>query len=187
VKLYVLRHGPAEDGAHSGLDGDRALTESGRKRVEGVARALVALEENPALVVTSPLVRAVQTAEIIALVASLEGHPCNLEVRREMAPGGAAADLVRAFAAESRRRVMVVGHEPDLSQLVAGLLGSFDRPFDKAMVVGLHLRSGEAAVPALAGQASALAGARPEAHPSRPRLRFVLDPKTRRLDPDARG
>jgi phosphohistidine phosphatase len=179
VKLYVVRHGPAEDGAHSGLDGDRALTESGRKRVEGVARALVALEESPALVITSPLVRAVQTGEIIALVALLAGSPCNLEVRRELAPGGAAAQMVYALATESRRRVMVVGHEPDLSQLVAGLLGSFDRPFDKAMVVGLHLRSGEGALSELA--------VRSDTHASRARLRFVLDPKTRRLEPDARG
>jgi phosphohistidine phosphatase len=167
VKLYVLRHGPAEDAAPTGLDGDRALTESGRKRVDGVARALAALEETPALVVTSPLVRAVQTAEIIALVALLEGHPCNVEVRRELAPGGDAAGMVHTFAAESRRRVMIVGHEPDLSGLVARLLGSFDRPLDKAMVVGLHLRSGEGA-------------------DARGRLRFILDPKTRRLDPDAR-
>jgi phosphohistidine phosphatase SixA len=66
--------------------------------------------------------------------------------------------------AEGRKRVMLVGHEPDLSELVGALVGTFGRGFDKAMVVGLHL-------PSVTG---------------RGRLRFVLEPKTLKLSPDAR-
>jgi hypothetical protein len=74
---------------------------------------------------------------------------------------------------------MLVGHEPDLSELVVTLLGkdSFRRSFDKAMVVGLHVAS-------LSGPATSRA-----VHPGsdlRTKLRFILDPKSLRLDPDVR-
>ena len=75
---------------------------------------------------------------------------------------------------------MLVGHEPDVSQLVSSLLGAFERGFDKAMVVGLSLG---AAVGAPPPKAEAPSG--PSTLP-RTRLRFVLDPKALRLDPDTR-
>jgi phosphohistidine phosphatase len=173
MKLYVTRHGPAEDGAASGLDGDRALSEAGRKRVRSVAKTLADLDEAPLNLVSSPLVRAVQTAEIIAIVTRLDERGGSLEIRRELSPGGDWGAFVRALPASGRKRVMLVGHEPDLSEVVASLLGTFDRPFEKAMVVGLHLR------PADPGQQA-------DAGVPRSRLRFVLDPKALCLDPDAR-
>jgi len=162
MKLYLMRHGPAEDRADSGLDGDRALTEAGRTRVRGVGRMLLDVDEAPAHVVTSPLVRAVQTAEIVALVTKLESRSGSVEVRRELSPGSGAeaAAFAHRLGAEGRKRVLFVGHEPDLSALTAALLGSFDRSFDKAMVLGLKLPP--------AGVA---------------RLRFVLDPKSLRFEP----
>jgi phosphohistidine phosphatase len=164
MKFYLLRHGPAEDQAPTGLDADRALSSTGRERVRLVSEALVSLEEEPVLVFTSPLVRAVQTAEIVALVTRLGARAGRVEVRRELAPGGDGPGLVRASAQQGLRRLCLVGHEPDLSATAAALLGTFDRPFDKAMVVSGHISaSGE-----------------------RARLRFVLDPKTLRLDPDRR-
>jgi phosphohistidine phosphatase len=164
VKLYVMRHGPAEDRADSGVDADRALTAAGRERVRAVAKLLADQSEKPLRIVTSHLVRAVQTAEIVALVTKLgEG---TVETRRELAPGGGALELVRHFVAQSAKRVMVVGHEPDLSELVTSLAGSFDRPFEKAMVVGLR-------VPSAGGDGKV-------------RLRFVLEPKALRFDADTR-
>ncbi|MEI7894874.1 MAG: histidine phosphatase family protein, partial [Myxococcales bacterium] len=65
MKLYVMRHGPAEDTAPSGRDGDRTLTVSGRSRTDGVVSALIEKGEAPHAVLTSPLVRTVQTAEIV--------------------------------------------------------------------------------------------------------------------------
>lgn len=160
MKLYVMRHGSAEDHAESGVDGDRALTAAGRERVREVAKALVDAGEGPLAIITSPLVRAVQTAEIAALVTKLGDRDGTVSVRREMAPGGDGAHLARTLLAHGAKRVMVVGHEPDLSGLVSKLLGSFGRPFEKAMVVGLHLPAGHGRVT----------------------LRFVLEPKTLQLE-----
>jgi phosphohistidine phosphatase len=179
LKLYVMRHGPAEDRADSGMDSDRALTAPGRERVRAVARLLAELDEEPLTILTSPLVRAVQTAEIVAVVTKLSDRDGSVEVRRELSPGGGGGQsLIRSLADADGRRVMVVGHEPDLSDLTAALLeqvGSskgtsdhpphgLDRGLDKAMVVGLHIGPDGASV----------------------RLRFVLDPKALKLSPDAR-
>jgi phosphohistidine phosphatase len=168
MKLYVTRHGPAEDDALSGLDGDRALSDAGRKRVRSVAKVLADVDEAPLHIVASPLVRAVQTAEIIAIVTRVDERGGGIAIRRELAPGGDWGSFVRSVASEGRKRLMLVGHEPDLTDVVTSLLGTFDRGFDKAMVVGLAV------------QPKAASGA------PRARLRFVLDPKALRLDPDAR-
>jgi phosphohistidine phosphatase len=152
MKLYVVRHGPAEDQSQSARDHDRALTPSGRDRVREVARKLVALGEAPKAIVSSPLVRALQTAEIVAAHVGVE----HVETARELSPGGDALTLVRSFLAAGRRRVMVVGHQPDLGLLVEALLDrSFPFEVMKGMVIALRLRPGEGG-----------------------RLRFVLDPKT---------
>jgi phosphohistidine phosphatase len=156
VKLYVMRHGPAEDDSPTGKDADRALTSSGRDRVRSVAKALVDEDEVPLTVISSPLVRAVQTAEIVVAAAKIEGA---IEVRREMAPSGDALALVGEVFAAKRKRVMVVGHEPDLSMLVQRLVHEVpDQGMQKAMVVGVKLSD----------EGSGMAA----------KLRFVLDPKS---------
>ena len=90
MKLYVMRHGPAEDQAASGIDEDRALSTPGRERVRAVAKILTAEGEEPAQVVTSPLVRAVQTAEIVAIATKLSDRGGTVTVLRDLAPGGEA-------------------------------------------------------------------------------------------------
>jgi len=155
MKLYVMRHGPAEDFATSGRDADRALTVPGRERVKAVAKLLRESGEVPRIIVSSPLVRALQTAEIVG--SELGVH---VETSRELAPSGDASVLVAASLRDARKRVMVVGHEPDLSSLVATLLDvPFTRDMLKAMVVGLRMQLGEPNT-----------------------LRFVLDPKALRLE-----
>jgi phosphohistidine phosphatase len=182
LKLYVTRHGPAEEDAPSGLDGDRALSEAGRKRVTSVAKTLVDLDEAPLRILSSPLVRAVQTAEIIAVVTKLDERGGNVEIRRELSPEGDAMGLVRALVSNGQKRAMLVGHEPDLSHLVSSLLGTFGRGFDKAMVVGVSMpSSGSFGAPPPKGEGHSTPSPLP-----RTRLRFVLDPKALRLDPDAR-
>ena len=159
MKLYVMRHGPAEDQAHTGRDGDRALTPDGRERVRDVVKALKAANEAPLSIVSSPLVRAVQTAEIVAAAAGLDGA---VEIRKEMGPSENKMSLLAAMLGAGRKRLMIVGHEPDLSMLVARLVGSPPHQgMKKAMVVGLKLEQAASAGPGF------------QAFP-----RFVLDPKT---------
>lgn len=171
-----MRHGPAEDESPSGRDADRALTPPGRERVRHVARALLDGGESPFVIVSSPLVRALQTAEIVAFMTDLDrrvadekkarasGATGAVEVRREMAPGGDALALVAELARAGRKRVMVVGHEPDLSLLVSRLIGRVPAEgMLKAMVVGVKLTATEPGVQGIG-------------FTSKPR--FVLDPKT---------
>lgn len=168
MKLYVMRHGPAEDQAPSARDDDRALTPAGRERVLSVSAKLLEIGEAPRFIITSPLVRAVQTAEIVAIGIHKNDGGASVEVRREMVPGGDVASLARKLAASGRKRVMLVGHEPDLSAAMGGLLEGFELDFAKAMVVGLHME----------------ANARPA------RLRFVLEPRALellKLDKGTRG
>jgi phosphohistidine phosphatase len=164
MKLYLMRHGPAEDRADSGIDADRALSMAGRERVRNVARLLVEAQEQPLYVIASPLVRAVQTAEIVAIETNLGERRGTVDIRHELAPGGDLTRLARAVAHDGKRRVMFVGHEPDMSAAAAQLLGEFSRAFEKAMVVGARLADG-----------------------GRTGLRFVIDPKALRFDPDLRS
>lgn len=171
-----MRHGPAEDHSPTGRDADRALTPSGRDRVRSVARALVDEGEAPFQIFSSPLVRALQTAEIVAAVTKLDervraepkarasGATGAVEIRRELAPGGDAHELVLQLAREGRKRVMVVGHEPDLSMLVSRLVGRVpEQGMLKAMVVGVDLTP---TGPDVQGSGFTISS------------RFVLDPKT---------
>lgn len=176
MKLYVMRHGPAEDHAATGRDADRALTSPGRDRVRRVAQALASRDEAPFSIVSSPLVRALQTAEIVAVVTDLEhrvnatskakgsGAPGTVEIRRELAPGGDEVGLLRELLRAGRKRTMIVGHEPHLSMLVTRLVGhDLESGMLKAMVVGIKLSPTDPGVEGI-GFTS--------------KLRFILDPKT---------
>ena len=159
MKLYVMRHGPAEDHARSGRDFDRKLTPSGRARTEQVARELARREEQPKRIVSSPLARTLETAEVVISALRLD---LPLEPREELAPGGDALALVRELAAEGARRVMLVGHEPDVSRLTSNLLPDWSHGFDKAMVVALKV------------DREALSG---DSKDDVTELRFVIEPK----------
>ena len=135
MKLYVMRHGPAEDDAPTGRDADRVLSAAGRERVRAVAQALLDEDESPFAILSSPLARALDTAEIVAEVtqlsrraresekAQLSGATGGVEIRRELGMGIEKLALLAELVRASRKRVMVVGHEPDLSMLVTSLSG----------------------------------------------------------------
>jgi phosphohistidine phosphatase len=135
VKVYVMRHGPAEDQSESGRDFDRKLTTSGRVRTELAAHEL-GRWERPKNVVTSPLTRTVETSEIVVGVLGVVSSP---EVRDELAPGGDAIKLLAELAGQGAKRVLLVGHEPDVSALTSYLVPGWSRGFDKAMIVGLKV------------------------------------------------
>jgi phosphohistidine phosphatase len=171
MKLYVMRHGPAVEVSPSGLDADRVLTAQGRERVRQVAKALLAADEAPVAIYSSPYARALSTAEIIAAATNLADRGGFLEVRREIAPGGPMLELLDELRRAKKRRVMFVGHEPDLSSLVVRLLGRAPtQGMLKGMVVGLSLAEHDGSQ---------------DGYTWTVKPRFVLDPKSLEMDRNA--
>lgn len=133
MRLYVMRHGPAEESSRSGRDFDRELSAAGRARTEAVALELGRRRETPARIISSPLVRALQTADIVRSV--LGG---SIEVRDELAPSEAAPGIVGELL-RAGSSALLVGHAPDVSLLVTELLGRPWSGFEPAMVVALDV------------------------------------------------
>jgi phosphohistidine phosphatase len=117
--LYVVRHALAEDLAAGG-DEARRLTQSGRERTIKAAAGMRLIGMECDLMLSSPLARAFETAEIIA---SVFGSGLAPRVLPELATGVAPAGAVAALAAYGNAdNLMVVGHEPQLSAIVSILL-----------------------------------------------------------------
>lgn len=136
--LLVMRHGPAADHSVTGLDDDRILTPAGRGRVERMAEALVAHGTVPAALVTSPLARASETANLVLRTLRKHGHEVPVFVARELAPGRLSPQSAATIIDARPGCVCLVGHEPCLSGFVAEVAGvHLPRGFDKAMIVAL--------------------------------------------------
>lgn len=120
MKLILLRHGKAED-LHPDGDFSRSLVEKGRKQAHRAARLLKAAGELPDIVLTSPLVRARQTAEEFCQTAGIPGATIQGWLACGMSPETAIAELAAFHDFES---VAIVGHEPDFSQLIQWILGA---------------------------------------------------------------
>jgi phosphohistidine phosphatase len=136
IHAYLVRHEEAEPG-YDIPDANRALTGKGRSRMRATGK-MVLQHAAIDLIYTSPLVRAVQTAEI--LIGAL-GIDEPMYARDEIAAPPSLRsiiDLIDAAPADVRG-VAVVGHEPTLSELSAEMLGldAFPRAFKKGMVLAL--------------------------------------------------
>jgi phosphohistidine phosphatase len=122
VELYLIRHGIAEEHQSGIKDEERALTKEGRQKTEKVAHRLVTLNLRFDLIVTSPLVRARQTADI--LLAS--GLSSQLEESHHLAPDGHIFDWIDEWLTPKKftqnTQIALVGHEPCLSSWAEILL-----------------------------------------------------------------
>lgn len=118
-ELYLLRHGIAVPHGTLGIsDLERPLTDKGEQRMKQIGRGLVALGLKLDRVIASPLVRAYRTAEIVAQELGLI-H--TLEVSTALG-ADSSAEAIRDWLRErSEPRLMIVGHNPSLSDLI-GLL-----------------------------------------------------------------
>jgi len=129
--LLVLRHGKSDwHGAGSPTnDHDRPLKPRGQRSARLMGRYLSASDNEPDLVLTSSAVRAHSTAE---LAAEAGGWNCRMEVLDALygASPGEVLDIVRAQS--NPERLLVVGHEPTLSELVAELVGGIGLRFPTA-------------------------------------------------------
>jgi phosphohistidine phosphatase len=121
-ELYLVRHGVAEARGDAWPDdAKRPLTEGGVARLRKSARALSRLGVSIDVVLTSPLVRTRQTAEILA--AALNPRPTIVNVDA-LAPGGSQANVLTELEKHVRRgRIGIVGHEPGIGELAARLVG----------------------------------------------------------------
>ncbi len=118
MKLYFLRHGQANWEQWDRPDDERPLTKKGRKEVENVASALKELKVRPQEILTSPLPRASETANIVAEKLDVE-----LETTPLLAPGFGLHSLRQILSDHPDRDLMLVGHEPDFSFALAQLTG----------------------------------------------------------------
>ena len=124
MDVYLIRHGEAVARGENGStdDADRALTDRGREQTRALARALQAHGVHVDEVVTSPLVRARQTAEELAQALGLPGD--KLAECPDLGPGGKPRKLTRFLRGLNAGSVAIVGHQPDLGQYAAWLIGS---------------------------------------------------------------
>lgn len=123
MNLYLLRHGIAVEHGAPGYpkDADRPLTPEGERKLEQIAEAMEALDLNFDVILSSPYVRARQTAEIIAEAFNARK---KLEFSNSLACGGDTKELVDYLKRlqPMPQNVLLVGHEPYLSGLVSLLV-----------------------------------------------------------------
>ena len=154
MEILLIRHGQAVDEAPGLGDTGRWLTAKGRKVSRKVARWVAKSDKRrPATIWTSPLVRAVQTAEILAAEVGYKGE---LRCLAQLSPGHDPGDLIKLLGAETQEGPLaLVGHEPSLSLIANALLGDIGfSGLRKSGVLGLSWAEGRGA------------------------FRFVLDPAT---------
>ena len=130
MRIYLVRHAEAAPGQP---DAQRRLTPAGLEQARRVADRLAAAEPLPDAVLHSPLVRARETAELIAAPLGIQPEPDD-----RLAPG-ATADSVRAAAVGRGEAVVVVGHQPDCGEIAAELTGGPEPAFPAGGMVVIDL------------------------------------------------
>lgn len=135
MRLYIVRHGKAEQDAPSGRDIDRPLRPKGVLQAKHLGRCIALAQPKPTLILTSGYARAIHTATIIQ--AALE---CRLDSAVELESGKLVSDAIELIGRHTDvQTLMLVGHNPQLGMLVGALtkgLGASE----------LLLKTGEAVV-----------------------------------------
>jgi len=139
MHLYFLRHGAADWPDWDQPDDERPLTKAGRKEMHAVGEFLAELKVRPDVILTSPLPRATQTADIA-------GEHLKVRAREEklLAPGFRVEDLTRLLRKYPQRVLMLAGHEPDFTLVIGALTGaSLKLSKGGIALVDLNLRKGK--------------------------------------------
>jgi phosphohistidine phosphatase len=118
--IVLLRHGIAEDVTAEKKDEDRGLTSEGHSRMKEIARGLAEVLPKAQVIYTSPLLRAVQTALWVS-----KGFKSKLSINTTdaLAPAATTKQFLELLRSIEERRVIFVGHEPNMSANVAALTG----------------------------------------------------------------
>lgn len=143
MRIYVLRHGIAEDAPPGGPDADRALTPEGKRKLRGVLERARRAGVHPDVILTSPLKRAVETAE---MAASILGAKDSLIRTTALAPSSSPERAWKEVRARPGTEMLLSGHEPLLSMLVALLLGcpALEIRMRKGALVAIEVEAQEA-------------------------------------------
>lgn len=141
LHLYLIRHGLAGEHGSYANDDDRPLTDEGRHKTRQIAKRLHALELHFDIILTSPLVRAQQTADIL-LEAALSQ---TLQASTHLAPGGSLSEWLvwlQGWQSPTTKALALVGHEPNLSAWAERLVWGKSNghlTLKKAGMIGLAL------------------------------------------------
>ena len=119
MEIWVLRHAKAEEGGPGTPDEERALTPAARARMRAAARAIARLEPKFDAILSSPLRRALQTAEPVARALD---QTDDLIETAALSPGADPGEILREIQKRRLNRVLLVGHMPHLGKLLGYLL-----------------------------------------------------------------
>jgi phosphohistidine phosphatase len=162
MRVLLIRHAPAFDRDHKRWPDDRQrpLTPEGIVKFRKAARGLLQLSDRVERVLTSPLTRTRETADVLEKVC--EWPPAILAP--ELAPGGTPAQVLKLIRAQATECLALVGHEPNLAELIAVSVAGV------GVVLSCELKKGGAACISFAA----------EARPGRGSLEWLLTPKALR-------
>lgn len=118
MKVYFLRHGEADWPEWDRPDDERPLTKKGKKEMKRVAEFLADQKVNPSVILSSPLPRASETAEIVA-----ESLDMQVSVEPSLGPGFDPKKLAALLKQHAGEDIMLVGHEPSFSGAILALTG----------------------------------------------------------------
>jgi phosphohistidine phosphatase len=148
MQLLLLRHAEAEP--HADSDATRALTAKGSKQAESIGRYCLKHGFIPEMILSSPLTRAEETAQLVARALNV---PRLVQIEEFLRAGMTAEralsglrksfiELMKRENSPERASIMLVGHEPDFSTLAGALIGGRAESvhFRKATLVGLTLQ-----------------------------------------------
>jgi len=140
MTLYLMRHAEAVDPGADGTthDADRKLTDKGRRQAKRMGILLKRLDVKIDRVLSSPLVRARETAELVATTA---GSTAKIRTLDALKPNGKDDAMWEALLGAGGEAVLVVGHLPSIANLAGSLLGSLaEQPlwFHKSSLAALH-------------------------------------------------
>ena len=122
MDIYFMRHGKAQErSSNIASDSKRALTEVGKKEIENIAKSLNVLGINFDEIISSPLDRAKQTGEIILKHTKIKK---NMIIWDELKPETDAAKTIAKLAMMKFNSVLIIGHEPLLTNLVSKIIAS---------------------------------------------------------------
>ena len=141
MDLFLMRHGVAEPAGYDGDDAQRPLTEQGRHDQRRVVQVLTPLLTPLDHLLSSPRLRARQTADIVADTLQIGGRIEETTVLAEDCTVGAVLDLLQGYS--HRARILCVGHQPHMSRLSAMFLDGAGRSaiaFQPGSVMGLSFR-----------------------------------------------